>query len=850
MTERELFLSALEFADPAARRAHVQSACAGDAQLMARVEALIAVHETPSRFLNTPAVEQLARNSGEHSSTHEGDRDAAPIHSDQPDSFLREDRDDGIALSFLQPSTSPNSLGRLGCYEIYGVLGHGAFGIVLKAFDEKLERVVAIKVLAPELATTSPARKRFLREARSSARVRHENVVSIYAVEHDPIPYLVMEYISGQTLQARLDQHGPLDVFDVLRLGKQIADGLAAAHAQGLIHRDVKPGNILLETSNNDRVKITDFSLARAADDASMTQSGLIAGTPMYMAPEQATGQKLDQRADLFSLGSVLYQMISGRPPFRAPTTLAVLKRVVEESPRPISQIIPETPEWLCGIVSHLHAKDPDDRYTSAKEVSDLLAQCLVDGQAGRTPKVPTPSRQVRGTVRGKAINDQSRSMRRISNPLKAATAALLLVAIGLGITEATGVTQLKSTVVRLATGSGTLVVETDDPDVKIAIDGEAVTIRGAGVEAITLRSGQHQVVALKNGQPVKQELVSIARNGRTVVRMSLESSTRGAESVAASPVVAAASSDGWVSENVVKIWSEAPYNGFTDLIRFKDRWYCSFREGEGHAFGAGSIRILISDDAKSWQSAAVLRAENVDFRDGGLSVTPDNRLMLNSAAAVPATRDPLTDHYSFVSFSENGSDWTEPQRILNSWEWLWRVTWHNGFAYGVAYGWDPAAQPREYRATLYRSPDGIQFERVTQFDLPDASEAAVAFDGDVMLCLQRQDGQSNTTSLGRSEPPYVQWSWQNLGRHLAGPNLIQDPSGNWWAAGRIVREGARTAICQLDPNSGKLDVMRILPSGGDTGYSGMVCHQNNLWISYMSSHEGKTSVYLAHGPY
>ena len=173
-------------------------------------------------------------------------------------------------------------------------------------------------------------------------QVRHDNVVQIHAVEEQPLPYLVMEYIPGQTLQQRLDRTGPLEVADVLRIGGQIARGLAAAHEQGLIHRDIKPGNILLESGVEQNVKITDFGLARAADDASLTQSGVIAGTPMYMAPEQAQGEALDHRADLFSLGSVLYTMASGRPPFRAATTIAVLKRVAEDTPRPIREIIPE----------------------------------------------------------------------------------------------------------------------------------------------------------------------------------------------------------------------------------------------------------------------------------------------------------------------------------------------------------------------------------------------------------------------------------------------------------------------------------------------------------------------------
>ena len=282
-----------------------------------------------------------------------------------------------MALEFLQPSTNPESLGRLGHHEVLEVLGRGGFGIVVRAFDETLHRMVAIKVLSPELASTSPARKRFLREARASARVRHGNVVQIYAVEERPLPYLVMEYIPGQTLQQKLDQTGPLEVLEVLSVGGQIARGLAAAHEQGLIHRDIKPGNILLESGIEQKVKITDFGLARAADDASLSQSGVIAGTPLYMAPEQAKGEPLDHRADLFSLGSVLYAMASGRPPFRAASPLAVLKRVAEETPRPIREIIPEVPQWLCDLIARLHAKDPAQRFQTATEVASLLEQHL-----------------------------------------------------------------------------------------------------------------------------------------------------------------------------------------------------------------------------------------------------------------------------------------------------------------------------------------------------------------------------------------------------------------------------------------------------------------------------------------
>ncbi len=371
MNEFELFQLALDIDDPAARRLFLKSACQKNQEMLGRVEALLASHDGESQFLDTPVVEQIGN-------TGNVDPDATGLLANGSANAMahQDEVDDEIPLGYLEPSTKPGSLGRLAHYEVLEVVGRGAFGTVLRAFDEKLQRVVAIKVMALELAATSPARKRFMREAQASAAIRHENVVSVFAVEEKPLPYLVMEYIPCRTLQQRLDERGPLDVRTVLRLGRQIAEGLAAAHAQELIHRDIKPGNILLETNVQDRVKISDFGLARAADDASLTQSGTIAGTPMYMAPEQALGHKLDQRADLFSLGSVLYQMVSGRPPFRASTALAVLKRVVDETPRPIREIIPETPQWLCDIITKLHAKNPHERYRSAREIADVLANC------------------------------------------------------------------------------------------------------------------------------------------------------------------------------------------------------------------------------------------------------------------------------------------------------------------------------------------------------------------------------------------------------------------------------------------------------------------------------------------
>ena len=324
-------------------------------------------------------------------------------------------------LAFLAPSQEAGSLGRLDHFEVLEVVGRGGFGIVLKARDTRLQRIDAIKVLAPQLAASGTARRRFAREARAAAAVRDEHVVAIHGVhEKGPVPYLVMEFIAGITVDERLKQGGPLEVKEVLRIGMQAALALAAAHAQGLIHRDVKPGNILLE-SGLDRVKITDFGLARAADDASITQSGVIAGTPLYMSPEQARGEPVDHRSDLFSLGSVLYTLCTGHPAFRAPSTMAVLKRVCHEVPKPIRESNPEVPKWLCAVVGKLLAKKPEDRFQSAAEVADLLGQFLAHLQQPDTVAPPPPVAGVGAWTPG----------RRRKRTLVVAAAALVVVAVG-----------------------------------------------------------------------------------------------------------------------------------------------------------------------------------------------------------------------------------------------------------------------------------------------------------------------------------------------------------------------------------------------------------------------------------
>jgi DNA-binding beta-propeller fold protein YncE len=347
MTERDIFLNALEREDPAARAAYLDAACAGQPALRRRVEELLRYHRENTTFLNEPAMEQLA--AAEES------------------------------LAFLGAPAEPGSLGRLDRYEVLEVVGRGGMGVVLKAHDTKLQRVVAVKLLARQLAASDTARRRFVREAQAAAAVRDDHVVAIYEV-HDggPRPYLVMEFVAGVTLEDVIRRGAPPELREVLRIGSQVARGLAAAHAQGLVHSDVKPANILLENGVQ-RVRITDFGLARAAADP--TDRGLIAGTPLYMSPEQARGEPTDHRSDLFSFGSVLYALCTGRPPFPGDATAEVLRRVCEDRPRPIRESHPNVPDWLCSLISKLHAKEAAARFGTAQEVADLLGHQLALAQ-------------------------------------------------------------------------------------------------------------------------------------------------------------------------------------------------------------------------------------------------------------------------------------------------------------------------------------------------------------------------------------------------------------------------------------------------------------------------------------
>ncbi|MEM7560091.1 MAG: serine/threonine-protein kinase, partial [Planctomycetota bacterium] len=394
----------------------------------------------------------------------------------QSQSITEADWSETMAMKILSPASHPEMLGRIGRYDIERFIGSGGMGVVFKAYDSELNRPVAIKVLAPYLSGSGAARNRFAREARAAAAVVDDHVVPIHNVEsEDEHPFLVMKYISGASLQQRIDGEGPFDVREILRIGMQTAKGLAVAHAQGLIHRDVKPSNILLD-EGVERALLTDFGLARASDDANLTRSGFQPGTPHYMSPEQVRGEALDARSDLFGLGCVMYAMCTGHSPFRSESSYAVMRRITDEEPRPIQEINPDVPAWLSQLIMKLLSKPREDRFDSAEQVASVLEGCLAHVQ--QPTVVPLPLEVAES-------GDQRRTGWRIGRFVAAAAFSLLAIFAGV--------------ILLLEMGKGTLRIETNGVrDVPIRItQGEKVysrlTISQEGAR-IRLKAGKYRI--------------------------------------------------------------------------------------------------------------------------------------------------------------------------------------------------------------------------------------------------------------------------------------------------------------------------------------------------------------------
>ena len=277
-------------------------------------------------------------------------------------------------FDFLAPPRAAGELGWLAHYRVIRLIGEGGMGLVLLAEDNLLSRPVALKVIRPEIAGAPGIAQRFTREARATAAIKHDHIVTIYHVgQQNGVPFLAMEYLEGMTLARWLGRGVRPSVDLVLRIGREIAEGLAAAHQHGLIHRDIKPANIWLEAPSG-RVKILDFGQARSVhDDVQITHSGTIMGTPAYMSPEQAAGEPVSAASDLFSLGCVLYRLCTSRSPFEGETIMAVLSALSSNSPRPLRELEPGIRSGLDDLVMRLLAKDPVNRPASAQAVVDAF---------------------------------------------------------------------------------------------------------------------------------------------------------------------------------------------------------------------------------------------------------------------------------------------------------------------------------------------------------------------------------------------------------------------------------------------------------------------------------------------
>ena len=328
-------------------------------------------------------------------------RGAAPSSASAP---FEATKDKSVSLA---PPQQPDEIGRLGGYRILKELGRGGMGVVYQAEDPKLKRLVALKAMLPGLAADDAARQRFLREAQAMAAVHHDHVVTIHAVdEANGVPFLAMEFLQGMPMDQWLKGGRKPSIAQLLRLGREIAEGLAAAHERGLIHRDIKPGNIWLDSSHKGRVKILDFGLARSGqEDVHLTRTGAIVGTPAYMAPEQARGEKVDARGDLFSLGCVLYRLCTGTMPFAGNTTTALLMALALDTPKSVRDLNSDVPPELADLVTRLLEKEPAKRPQSAREVIQAL-QAVTRASASAVstatvsaviPPAPTPAKSAPG---------------------------------------------------------------------------------------------------------------------------------------------------------------------------------------------------------------------------------------------------------------------------------------------------------------------------------------------------------------------------------------------------------------------------------------------------------------------
>ncbi len=444
-------------------------------------------------------------------------------------------------IEFLSPALAPGEIGRLGPYRVLKVLGAGGMGAVFQAEDPRLERLVALKVMLPQLAASSTNRERFLREAKAAAAIEHDHVVAIHQVGEDRgVPFLAMPFLKGEPLDQRLEREGRLPTAEVLRVGREVAEGLAAAHERGLIHRGIKPANIWLEGERG-RVKLRDFGLARSSrgeGGQQLTASGVILGTPAYMAPEQANGAAVDARCDLFSLGCVLYRACAGQLPFQGADLISTLMAVATETPPEPRALNAAVPPALSGLVMRLLAKKPEDRPPSARAVAEALAAIEKGATApadedGRTADAPCVIARRRAPREDATLPEPSRPERspktraaaqgrRARSPQRSRPAWLpWAVAGGLGVAVLLVVATV--VVLRVKTDKGEVVLSTDDPDVEVVVKQAGRQIEVLDLKTrqkVELPSGEYEV-ALGGGKPglrLSTDTFTLKRGGQQIV--------------------------------------------------------------------------------------------------------------------------------------------------------------------------------------------------------------------------------------------------------------------------------------------------------------------------------------------
>lgn len=550
--ERDLFCRALDI-DVIDRDAWLQAQCADDTDLLERLRRLLQKHGE--------------RDSGEHlnipgsaaDKTYTGGTAVASgqaVDSDQTllgdtEATGRDGRDDEFDIP-VAPSTRRRrkrekngsvaqvaeheidriaSSSRLRHYNVLETIGRGAMGVVLKAEDTRLKRTVAIKVTSSQAIPDESTLERFEREAQLAAAVQHENLVTIHAVDRvDGNPFIVMEYVDGVTLRERIKNGDSLNADEILGIMRQLATGLAAAHDGGMIHRDIKPGNIMIERDTQ-KIRIVDFGLARGIDDPAMTAVGSVVGTPHYISPEQAQGLDVDHRADLFSMGCVLYAMYAKESPFHAKSIVAVLQRVCFEKEKRLSTIVPSVPSWQETLIHRMLSKNPDLRPQSASEVLRTIEE--------NTRPVPEVS----------AFSVKRFLLR---------TAAVIAATVGLlAVTDAAGVTNVGGTVMRLARGHGTVEIRVHEPGMEVSVDGDNYNFTSTNDLSISLHAppGRHVVEARRDGKLFRRKIFTLERFGREVIEMTweaeFESAPNSSLSAPGTPYFAA---DDWSSPRLVNL--------------------------------------------------------------------------------------------------------------------------------------------------------------------------------------------------------------------------------------------------------------------------------------------------------